>query len=233
MKTFTKCSNYYKLPNWLHIVTCNKYIIYDWKKNATRRKTLCPFHDTKIIFKELHTFRAYIKWKCSCKLAKKESIHVFTFDYKFILLRQPYLMHTIKHLSQTKKILKQLQLHFVIFQNIPFTLLHKNLQLDYLSIRFPFFRLMSLLLWSVTGGSKFTLDKSQEKLNHLQNFEGYTTYSRDANLAKSFAVFLGLKRSILDENFFFSPIVQNTCVLINLEKKQYFAKSCSIFEVFS
>ena len=57
--------------------------------------------------------------------------------------------------------------------------------------------------------------------------------SRDANLAKRFVVFLGLKESILYEKNVFSPVVQYTCVVINLEKKQYFPKSCSIFEVFS
>ena len=52
-------------------------------------------------------------------------------------------------------------------------------------------------------------------------------------LQKRFAVFLGLKRGILDEKTVFSPVVQYTCVVINLEKKQYFPKFCSIFEVFS
>ena len=56
---------------------------------------------------------------------------------------------------------------------------------------------------------------------------------RDVNLAKRFAVFLGLKESILYEKIVFSPAVQCTCVVINLEKKQYFPKSCSISEVFS
>ena len=52
---------------------------------------------------------------------------------------------------------------------------------------------------------------------------------RDANLAKRFAVFLWLKKSILDEKAVFSLIVQYTCEVINLDKKQYFPKSCSIF----
>ena len=56
---------------------------------------------------------------------------------------------------------------------------------------------------------------------------------RDANLAKRFAVFLGPKNCILDEKTVFSPIVQYTCVVINLEKKQYFPKSGCIFEVYS
>ena len=37
----------------------------------------------------------------------------------------------------------------------------------------------------------------------------------------------------LREKTVFSPTVQYTCVVLNLEKKQYFPKSCSIFEVFS
>ena len=46
---------------------------------------------------------------------------------------------------------------------------------------------------------------------------------------------LGLKKSILDakKKKVFSPIVQYTCIVINLEKNLYFPKSCSIFEVFS
>ena len=47
-------------------------------------------------------------------------------------------------------------------------------------------------------------------------------YCRDANLANRFAVFLGLKISILDEKTVFSPIVQYTCVVINLEKNCIF-----------
>ena len=61
------------------------------------------------------------------------------------------------------------------------------------------------------------------------------SYYRDANLVKRFVVFLGLKESILDEKTIFSPIMQYTyiCVVINLEEKQYFPKSCSILKVFS
>ena len=46
--------------------------------------------------------------------------------------------------------------------------------------------------------------------------------SRDANLSNRFAVILGLKISILDEKTVFSPIVQYTCVVINLEKNSLF-----------
>ena len=46
---------------------------------------------------------------------------------------------------------------------------------------------------------------------------------RDANLANRFAVFLGLKKSILDEKTVFLPNVQYTCVVINLEKKTVFS----------
>ena len=47
-------------------------------------------------------------------------------------------------------------------------------------------------------------------------------YCRDANLANRFAVFLGLKISILDEKTVFSLIVQYTCVVVNLEKNSIF-----------
>ena len=50
---------------------------------------------------------------------------------------------------------------------------------------------------------------------------------RDANLAERFAVLLGLKNSILDEKTVFSPTVQYTCVVLNLEKKQYFHPLCN------
>ena len=49
-----------------------------------------------------------------------------------------------------------------------------------------------------------------------------TIITRDANLANRFAVFLGLKISILDEKTVFSPIVQYTCVVINLERNSIF-----------
>ena len=45
---------------------------------------------------------------------------------------------------------------------------------------------------------------------------------RDVNLVKGFAVFLGLKNCILAEKPVFSPIVQYTCVVINLEKNSIF-----------
>ena len=70
--------------------------------------------------------------------------------------------------------------------------------------------------------------------NHIKPVnERKSSMTRDANLVKRFAVFLGLKESSLDEKTVFSPTVQYTCVVINLEKKQYFPKSCSIYEVFS
>ena len=47
------------------------------------------------------------------------------------------------------------------------------------------------------------------------------------------SIFRAEKNSILMKKTVFSPIVQYTCVVINLEKEQYFPKSCSIFEVFS
>ena len=60
---------------------------------------------------------------------------------------------------------------------------------------------------------------------------------RDANFAEGFAVFLGLKKIILDEKnsiFICCAILFSvyTCVVINLEKKNsIFLESCSIFEV--
>ena len=56
---------------------------------------------------------------------------------------------------------------------------------------------------------------------HKISEQGYWLLTvRDANLAKRFAVFLGLKVGILDEKTAFSPIVQYTCVVINLEEEK-------------
>ena len=55
---------------------------------------------------------------------------------------------------------------------------------------------------------------------------------RDANLAKRFAVLLGLKKSILVEKQYFDPLCNIHICIDKLREKQYFPKFCSIFEVF-
>ena len=71
-------------------------------------------------------------------------------------------------------------------------------------------------------------------LNFVWVFWMQAHTNRDANLAKRFAVFLGLKRSILDEkNCIFTHCAIHMCSNKLQEKKQYFPRSCSILEVFS
>ena len=66
-----------------------------------------------------------------------------------------------------------------------------------------------------------------------KNVHTWEHICRDANLAKRFAVFLGLKRSISDEK---SSIFTHCAIHMcrnKIKEKQHFPKSCSISEVFS
>ena len=94
--------------------------------------------------------------------------------------------------------------------------------------------IQDVLIRTDIGSNNYS--SKDDRTLHCDDFPSYSDKSltsRDANLAKRFAVFLGLKKRILGEKTVFSPVVQYTWVVINIEKKQYFPKSCSIFEVFS
>ena len=69
-----------------------------------------------------------------------------------------------------------------------------------------------------------------ECIRHHSKYPGVVV--RDANLAKRFAVYLGLETSIWDEKTAFSPIVQYTCVVINLEKNSIFLNPAVVLRYF-